>query len=355
MIPSDASFIRRCVKRYYFERFDRIELPSHMPMREFGFRRADSGMVRHQQLWDAADLRVMLLQTVPLEVYVSNARYLFPDRPMPEKAWEDAHIIFDIDAKDLNLECRPSHTVPVCGQCGHDTGGRCEHRSAKQVSVACPACIKAAKGQVRSLLAIFENDFGIRDGVRVYFSGNEGFHVHVDHAGLEGLEAAHRAQLADYVAFRGAMPEQFGFADNASPPRQNEVGWRVRFARAAKSISPDMASGAHDTFERSRAVMSLGVRIDAGVTMDLHRIFRMPGTINGKSCMAKTYCTDLGSFDPYKESVVIHDEPTYVRASCPVRFRLMGRRFGPYANEYVQVPSYAAAYMICKGLAHAAG
>ena len=351
MTPSDAQFLRRCLKRYYFERFDKIELPPHMRMREFGYRRPDAGMVRHLQLGDAAELRVMLLQAVPLEVFASNARYMLPDAPMGDKVWQDAHLIFDIDAKDLNLDCRASHAVFVCGKCS-DTGGRCGHRDAWHASVACDACIRAAKGQVRRLLSILGSDFGVRDGVRVYFSGNEGFHVHVHDEEMAGLDSAGRADLADYLAFRGALPERFGFS-GGDRPRRGEKGWRGRFAKAAKS--PDMYSGGRDAFEKFVAKAAPGVRIDAGVTMDLHRIFRMPGTINGKSCMAKTYCKDVGAFNPYRDAVAMHGEPACVRASCPVRFRMNGRRFGPYKNEYVEVPAYAAAYMICKGVAHAAG
>ena len=359
MTPSDVSFIRRCMKRYYFERFDNIEIPSHMPMREFGYRRAGSGMTRHLQLHDAADLRVLLLQAAPLEVYVSNARYLFPDRSMPEKAWEDAHIIFDIDAKDLNLECRPSHTVSMCERCGHNTTGPCErcgHRSIRKASVACTSCMKAAKGQVRRLLNILSDDLGIREGARVYFSGNEGFHVHIHDEPLAQLGTAERAELADYVAFQGILPERLGIYKGKAPslPRKTEGGWRGRFAQKMRSSATKrLSSEGYDAFVRSLADMDLGVRIDPGVTMDIHRIFRMPGTVNGKSGMAKVACGDLDAFNPYAEAVVITGEPVYVRASCPVQFRMMKSRFGPYVNEYVQVPSYAAAYMICKGLAHA--
>ena len=36
---------------------------------------------------------------------------------MNEKDWKEADLIFDIDAKDLNLECRKSHTISKCNEC----------------------------------------------------------------------------------------------------------------------------------------------------------------------------------------------------------------------------------------------
>ena len=367
MRPPDVSFMRKCMKWYYFERFEMLEMPADMQKREFGYRRAGAGMVRHLQVRSAADLRVLLLQAAPLEVYVSNARYLFPAMPMSEKIMENADLIFDIDSKDMNLECRPSHTVSSCPKCGHATAGHCEacgHRGARSVSLACAACISAAKDQAERLREILADDLGIREGVRVYFSGNEGFHVHVRDEGMAGLGSAERAYIANYVAFRGILPKTLGVYPDGAPslPGPDEAGWRGRFAReiiptkaARTRMAKSIPAGGYAAFERGLPGMQerLGARIDAGVTMDVHRIFRMPGTINGKSCMAKVPCDDLKSFDPYTSAVVIHDKPALVRASCPVPFTLMGRRFGPYTNEYVEVPSYAAAYMICKGLAHA--
>ena len=35
----------------------------------------------------------------------------FPNLSMNEKDWKEADLIFDIDAKDLNLPCREHHTV----------------------------------------------------------------------------------------------------------------------------------------------------------------------------------------------------------------------------------------------------
>lgn len=365
MRPPDVSFIRRCVKRYYFEQFDRIEIPLEMAKREFGYRKADAGMVRHIQLHEPADLRVLLLQAVPLDVYVSNARYLLPAQPIAEKVWENADVIFDIDAKDLDMKCRPSHTVHMCAKCGYgstDTCGKCGHKGTQKVSVTCPLCIKAAGEQVSKLLEILADDLGVSEGVRVYFSGNEGFHVHVRNDHLATLGAAARAELADYVAFRGVIPDRMGVKRKRieSLPKTHDGGWGGRFAREVfrskagrARAAKDITAEGYDVFARKLAGMEkkIGVNIDPGVTMDIHRIFRMSGTINGKSCMAKVPCADTKGFNPYVSAVVISDEPVGIRASCPIPFKMMNTTFGPYSNEYVEVPSYAAAYMVCKGLA----
>ena len=356
MTPADTSFLQKCIKRYYFERFGDIELPADMHMREFGYQGADSVMVRHMQLGRAADLRVLLLQAAPTDMYVSNARYMLPSMPMDDKLWQDADIIFDMDAKDLDLECRPSHTC--CTGCGRVGSGACSC-NARMVPVVCKKCMRAAGDQAVLLLKILADDFDIRDA-RVYFSGNEGFHVHMHDGELAKLDRAGRAELADYMALRGIIPERLA-AGGKKPEfaRRSDTGWRGRFGRAlSKSdrarMTREIAAGVYSTRERVMHDMvgRLGVRVDAGVTMDVHRIFRMPGTINGKSGMAKTPCMeDPKAFD-MSSAVVIHDDPVCVRASCMVRFSLKGRRFGPYTNEYVDMPAYAAAYLVCKGLAH---
>ena len=45
----------------------------------------------------------MLMTNLPCDVFCSNGYYSFPNLPMAEKDWKEADLIFDIDAKDLNL------------------------------------------------------------------------------------------------------------------------------------------------------------------------------------------------------------------------------------------------------------
>ena len=49
--------------------------------------------------------------------------------------------------------------------------------------------------------------------------------------------------------------------------------------------------------------------------------------------------------------VEVDDSSVEVSANFPIEFRLKNTKFGPYTNEKVSVPKYAAAYMLCKGIA----
>ncbi len=369
MRGSEARFLEASFKKYYFDHFDLVCVPDSTPEREFGYQKFGSGMTRHISLKDDRELRLLLMKNVPSDVYCSNARYLFPNMPMREKEWKGADLIFDIDAKDLDLDCRAGHTAALCNDCGGASapGPRCPKCGSARLeprSLPCKDCIGAAKAQVRGLEEILVGDLAADpDDIRVYFSGNEGFHVYVHNSGFYESGSMERSELADYIMFRGPVPETFGMKksrpDRASFPEIGERGWRGRFAREAfgsksrrpKAISELVAAG-YQSFQGTLDGLSakMGIRIDPGVTMDIHRIFRLPGSINSKSGMSKIPCKDLDSFDPYVDAALLSDETVEVSASCP-RFRLRNKKFGPYEDEVATVPTYAAAYMICKKLA----
>jgi DNA primase small subunit len=96
---------------------------------------------------------------------------------------------------------------------------------------------------------------------------------------------------------------------------------------------------------------TIGVRIDPKVTMDVHRIFRLGGSINSKSGLSKVLCKDLESFDPFSDACLLDDEKVEILANCPLLFKLKNQKYGPYLNETVSIPKHAAVYMICKGIA----
>lgn len=400
MNERDIQFLESAFKKYYYDHISEIPVPDDMLHREFGYQKLGvKGMTRHIQVKDAGQMRVMFVQAVPSDVYCSNSYYSFPSLDMKEKDWRGADLVFDIDAKDLDLPCRRDHVLAVCETCGRswmeregEEEGKERERGADEKragdpklecgscgqagrvrpkSLPCKKCITASKGQVALLNRILRDELGVGpDHMSTYFSGNEGFHVHVSDPRFRELDARARADLAGYVMLNGLIPEALGVykasgLDRAELPDLGQKGWRGRFAKAAfgskakraetiSEMSKTSPGAAYARFEGIIREVSgdVGARIDAQVTGDIHRIFRMPHTINSKSGMLKTACTgDADTFDPYVDAVVLDAEETVsVECSCPVKFGLGRKKFGPYkTGESAELPVYAAAYAICKG------
>ena len=217
------------------------------------------------------------------------------------------------------------------------------------------------------LIDILVNDLGIKnEEITVHFSGNEGFHVRVVNNDYETLDSQERADLADYIMFNGIMPETFGIRrqtnSKATLPDIEEEGWRGRVAKTlfgskAKipKITREITFAGYSAFQLKLEEMrqSIGVKIDPKVTMDIHRIFRLEGSVNSKSGLSKIQCNDLDNFDPFTDACLLGDEKVEIIADCPVSIKLKNKKFGPYDEEKVTLPKYAAVYMICKGLGNA--
>ena len=132
---------------------------------------------------------------------------------------------------------------------------------------------------------------------------------------FQQIGSRERSELADYIMFKGIIPETFGmkkFKPNRSSfPNFNENGWRGRFSKQvfgskskrSKIISELLVNG-YSSFQKTLGDVSekIGVKIDPNVTMDIHRIFRLPGSINSKSGLKKILCKNLTKFDPYSEA-----------------------------------------------------
>jgi len=370
MKENDIKFVEDSFKKYYFVHFDQIRVPNRASEREFGYQKFNSGMIRHISIKSDNELHLLFMQNIPSDVYCSNAYYSFPNMPMNEKEWKEADLIFDIDAKDLNLSCRVNHTVSICSQCNKISKNstqclKCNSTKLEKKSLPCKNCIDASKTEILKLSEILIDDLAVLpENIHVYFSGNEGFHVYVYNSQFQQIGSRERSELADYIMFRGMIPETFGMKkfklDRSTFPDFNEKGWRGRFSKyvfgskskRSKIISELIANG-YSSFQKilDDASENIGVKIDPNVTMDIHRIFRLPGSINSKSGLTKLFCQNLSKFDPYVEASFLNDDSIEVIANCPIQFNLKNKKFGPYNNEKVAVPTFVAVYMICKKLA----
>jgi len=370
MNAKDVTFLEDTFKKFYFEHFDLLHVPDNPHQREFGYQKFNGGMNRHISLKSDKELHLLLMQKKPSDVYCSNARYTFPNLPMNEKDWQNAELIFDIDAKDLRKEHPQDNTIIKCSDCNeisslNDFCPNCKSTKLSFTTLTCNDCINSTKDEVVKLNQILTNDLGInQQSIKVFFSGNEGFHIYVPKSEYEDVGSRERAEIADYIMFRGTIPETFGFRkfnmNKSSLPKFEDNGWSGRLAKhlyGTKSnrakVSQEVISGGYAVFQKRLEDFrdSIGIKIDPNVTQDIHRIFRLPGSINSKSGLTKIFVEDLKKFDPYADACFIDDDEIEIAANCPIEFSLKNKKFGPFNNEQTSVPKFAAVYMICKGIA----
>jgi len=133
---------------------------------------------------------------------------------------------------------------------------------------------------------------------------------------------------------------------------KERFGSKSKRSKTITKIISDGQVAYHQKIEEMKN--SIGDKIDSNVTSDILRIFRLEGSLNSKSSLVKLVCQDIEKFNPYSEACLIEDNQVEIFGKSPIEFRLKNRKFGPYTNERISVPKYAAVYMLCKGIANLA-
>jgi DNA primase small subunit len=376
MAENSALTLKRYFREYYFKHSDRIKAPSNIESREFGYFPFNGGMIRHLSFSDIGVFRALLVKEAPAGVYCSNSLYQDPMAEMQKKGWLKANLIFDIDADALKLPCKKEHDVWFCKSCGQkefglrpETCPNCNGLTILEMTWACPNCIEGTKKETFRLVEFLEQDFGISSSqITTFFSGNAGFHIEVGSSALDMLDQHGRSEISDYITAQGVLPSVFA-TSRLSP---NDPGWRGRVARYIRDLPPGGEPFKSVEFEKrilemdkeleskeiesvvASAIESNRVRIDAMVTADIHRVFRMPETLNNKTGLVKMRCADLSSFDPFTEAVALPEEKEMISIiieMCP-KVTICGNSIGPIRRKTTaKVPLYLAIYLISRGAA----
>ena len=322
--------LKEAYRWYYFNRKDELEPPTEIEKREFGYRDFNGSMIRHIQLKAQGELFALALKAVPRSIYYSVSYYSDPTAPMEGKGRMGSDLVFDIDLKDVS-KSHIKYSFWICTAC-HAAGPgqapnlcpQCASKQTRGVEWACSECINEVRQAAISLADMLQNDFGLSAGeISTYFSGNNGFHLHVNSKKFMALSSRERAEISDYI--RGA-----GF--------ENKIYLSNVLEQAKRSSN-----------ERKR------ISIDPQVTIDVSRIFRLPGSLHDESGLEKKRCKHIESCDPFTDAVGLPEEPLSLRVYYSPEFMLKGNRFGPYRMEDVKLPTYAAVYLMAKDLADPAG
>jgi DNA primase small subunit len=101
----------------------------------------------------------------------------------------------------------------------------------------------------------------------------------------------------------------------------------------------------------SEAVLAQRALVDSSVTTDIHRVFRLAGTLHGNTGMSKARVGSLEKFDPQEDPVVLTAKPVKVKVAFYPHFRVKHKDFGPFNKpEEVELPTYAAVSILNRDL-----
>jgi DNA primase small subunit len=404
------AFVEEQFAEYYATALNTLPLPSSFNAREFGFIPfKEKIMIRHKGFHTREAFQAFITSMTPSHAYYSAAYYEDPTEPMDRKGWLGADLVFDIDSDHIKTPCGRQHDYWICEDCKNATTqpphGKCPHCGSRKIRKEfwlCETCLELAKAEVMKLLGFLLADFGFKEqDIETCFSGHRGYHVHVRGEKIRFLDQAARKEIVDYVLGTGLKIEYHGLARTYGAadwrlmgPNLSDSGWKGRIAKGvydfllsatpqqledAEGLSTSVVKKAlanRDTIldvlsRRASWGMIKGVgpktwevlalngvtkqasEIDPVVTMDIHRLIRIPNSLHGKTGLkvVSLPAKALEQFDPLTEAVAFSDGGVDVYVNEAHSFRLGNESFGPYRHESVTLPLAAGIYLLCKNAA----
>jgi DNA primase small subunit len=360
MNDGTKAWLKNAYREYYFKA-DRIEFPDKIGAREFGYIPFGGGMVRHLSFKDKGEALAEVLKQSPSSVYCSNARYESPTSPIEEKGWLGAELIFDIDATDIPTPCKKGHDLWYCEKCHHSgklpRPAKCPKcgGSPAEYHGTCEVCLDAAKDHAARVVAFLVEDFGVdRGSIRVYFSGNRGYHLHVYDGRFDLLDQQARGEIAGYLRGESLpLPQTLASTLRRRPAAGPQgTAWTKRITGYVEERGQSYGG----TLQKlvSEAISSSRAMVDSSVTTDIHRVFRLAGTLHGNTGMSKLRVDSLEKFDPQQDPVVLSSKQVKVKVDFHPRFRLRHTDYGPYKSETVDLPTFAAVSILTRSLGEVA-
>ncbi|WP_446751847.1 DNA primase catalytic subunit PriS [Vulcanisaeta sp. JCM 16161] len=330
--------------RNYYRGVDLSEI-SDLERREFGFQFFDKeGMIRHIAFRNGDELRHYLISNVPSHVYYSSALYNDPaNQDMDAKGWLGADLIFDIDGDHLPTQ------------------------NCQGVELMTLECLNDATEEVNKLIDFLIEDFGFSDSsIKIFFSGHRGYHVHIELPDVRGLTDEERREIVDYLLLRGFDIERL-IRGNTVLIDAGLRGIGGRLASLIHELDPDLLSTlSNDRRRLSKYVIRklkslnpivserLSTHVDEVVTMDVHRLIRMPNSLHGKTGLR---VVRISPSDLERGVEFVIDKAVQFRKGSltlrlikklPVR-RVLGEDVSGDEGSIVKVPTYLGIYLVMSG------
>ncbi|MDO8427842.1 MAG: DNA primase small subunit domain-containing protein [Candidatus Diapherotrites archaeon] len=402
-METSESFLKKKFQEYY--RKVKLGKPLEIEKREFGVGEFGKKITRrHLSFSSHAQFNQFLQTEAPFYVSYSNAYYQFPARtPMTAKKLLSSDLVYEFDADDISTNCKNQHDSWKCPKCQTEGKGEvkiCPNCSngTQQEQWFCSECLNATKEQMLKLIEIIENDFGFSEGLHINFSGNAGYHLHLDSEKIRMLSKEARIQILDYLTFHEMDFEQTQFLTTVDkmvycPSLEKTKGQHRRLmvylekVISEKSVT-DLASiglvsvkkikpflenrlkiveklrqgtmlplpgNFSDTQKFWQSLLTYAVEqntlaIDRQTSVDLHKIIRVPDTLHGGTgFLAKSIpLPEFKKFNPFNDSIVFSEKPVKVFIKNAPQFSLGNQTFESMQNQKTELPEFAAIYLMAR-------
>ncbi|MHA1796012.1 MAG: DNA primase small subunit domain-containing protein [Promethearchaeota archaeon] len=359
-------YLQKLFQAYYKSHFNDYPAISNLNQREFAFIRWDyPGMQRHIGYPDKSFLLNYLIKYAPRHSYRSASIYSIPSADkMENKGYLGCDFVVDIDSDHIPTSCQHTHNYVMCKNCGKLLIGDkpeecpdCHNKKFKKVVWICDECLNISKEQVHHLIDGFLlKDFNIPlSAIKLNFSGHRGYHVRIESEVFRALDQEERREIADYVTGQGfsynvwnfktiqanmvgftidqpgwpgkiayefyqvlakgknAIQEVFSKPRYGTPIRSNvlhhiidqrlELMHRIESKNRIWGIPHVGLATWHRIFEILRD--RIKADIDVVVSIDLHRLIRLEGSIHGKAGLrvVDVPYDKLDEFDPLVDAL----------------------------------------------------
>ena len=351
--------LQSAIRRYYSQ--TRVSVPD-IDKREFGVskERGRKIQTRHISFPNTSALNEFLRKEAPYYVSYSVALYRFPSADYEEAGFIGADWVFEFDMENLIDDdlayCPHCDEVYRVGELADPTKcPRCG-RPTNIIRIPDPSRYRAGARHTKRLIEILRGDFGLdADSVRVNFSGNRGFHIHVTNEEWEGFPKEAREEIAEYL--RAEVDPHYFLYLEGNRPYLYLHGLMGRIARRLMKRFPHEVRGDRvyfraDYYTLCNAVLDASEKealpIDVHTTTDIHRLIRVPDTVHGGTGLIAKTIEDPSEFDPFRDAVLPINARVEVKVRYLPKIRWAGETLGPYENETAELPVTLLFYLTQK-------
>jgi DNA primase small subunit len=267
-------------------------------------------------------------------------------------------------------------------------------------SWVCENCLNEVKNETFKLIESFlVPDFGIsKDDIKINFSGNRGYHLHIMDKRFYSLNSNERRQISDYITARGInlnifFPNISEKRKQFKGPKPDDPGWGGKFARSVISylnsdekklekLNIDKKIAKKLIKNKAEIIMGITVgnwdkidipkktefwtnllnnvavaqtsMIDKNVTSGAEHLIRLPNSIHSDTALLAKQLPSVNSlekFEPMKEAVLFKKGAIKVHVEKSEALSINDQTFGPYGKQDIELPTYAALYLLLKGVA----